>query len=51
MNKPIQIPAILIRDESGRPTHALIQDTEKSGEKTFYKLEPISLEEIAELLK
>jgi hypothetical protein len=50
MKNKQQNPAILIRDEGGKPTHALIQDTD-SGEKTFYKLESMSFEEIAELLK
>jgi hypothetical protein len=45
-----QHPAILIKDESGKSTHALIQDTD-TGEKTFYKLETLSLEELADLIK
>ena len=51
MNNKIQHPAILIKDpKTGEVTHALIQDTE-TGEKTFYKVETLSLEELAELLK
>jgi hypothetical protein len=50
MNNKQQNPAILIKDEHGKVTHALIQDTD-TGEKTFYKLETLSLEELAELIK
>lgn len=51
MNTPTQHPCILIKDpKTGEPTHVLIQDVE-TKEKTFYKLESMSLEEWAELLK
>ena len=51
MKTVVQNPAILIKDpKTGEPTHVLIQDVE-TKEKTFYKLEPLSLEELAELIK
>ena len=50
MEKKPQSPAILIKDKEGNLTHVLIQDTD-TGEKTFYKVETLSLEELSELLK
>ena len=49
--KQTQHPTILIKDpKTGEATHALIQDVE-TKEKTFYKLEILSLEELADLIK